>query len=1080
MRSTYTILFFLIGVQLIKAQLPDGSDAPNWTMTDLNQQSHTLFNYLDAGYGVILDFSATWCGPCWNYHNTNALKDLHNENGPNGTNEAFVIYIEGSAPTQDPCLYGPQGPCPNNTSTQGNWVFNTPYPIINDHSQNGAYQIAYFPTIYGVCPTNTVQSRKIYLLGQRNKSGLYDFVKGCSTLAFDHQVVHVDCFGDNNGAITIVPRSGVTPITYHWSNGATTATIANLAPGTYICTVTDGNGQSEISDPIVVLGPTEPVSISVLQLIPENCAGGNGSISTMGLGGNGGYTYQWSNFASGSTINNLVSGNYSLTVTDSKGCSANEAIFVDRIPNPQAFASADNVIDCVTPSILIDGSGSTEGPNINYLWTTNDGNIVSGETTLYPEVNQPGTYTLIVSDNQWGCSSSVSVQVAGSLEHPIANAGPDRNLPCGGGELTIQASGNSGHPYQINWTTQGGNILSGAQTLSPVVNAAGIYILTILDASNGCSTTDQMIVSIAGDFVVTTHFQDEQCVGENNGSASAMVIGAQGVVSYQWSNGAQTQSIHNLAPGTYTVTVVDGSNCSVVQSVEVKPATPLEMEVILRNESDDDAKDGSIEIIVDEQCLSSFSWSNGERSNKIEGLSAGEYSVTIVDCKGCVYLRNYRIINENCALFVEIAEVSDPICYGSNNGHAVIRLLNEKGEVQIHWSDGGQGAVRNDLVAGVYSVEISDENNCPRTIEVVIEEQDEIPVIALQVPAFECAVESEERGILIIEAQGEGPYEYIWSNGLTGSSIEVGFGSYWVSVIDTQGCQSIRNFTTPSTDNEAPVAIGRTDKPNISVGFNGEVVIPGEWLDDGSYDNCQIAGFEVLENPLTCENLGSQILTLIAIDSNGNRGETQVEVFVIDDLAPKFDCPDRRIRVVSANPFVEFDPPKATDNCFLESYEQILGPQSGQEFSFGPNEIAFIARDQSGNEAICRFIIFLERPHRFVEYEEEPCNCPPVEPAPLQPWSSQSRNNTGYSLNKMAVYPNPVQDRLWFDLVVPEATNFKIAILDMRGVAIYSEQRDILGEQKYDISLSNFENGVYILKMQVGDCLYNRKIVVQK
>jgi peroxiredoxin len=81
MKKLFTLLFVVMSFATAKAQLADGSIAPDWTMTDINGQSHTLYNYLDSGYVVFLDFSATWCPPCWSYHNGHAFRDLYNQYG---------------------------------------------------------------------------------------------------------------------------------------------------------------------------------------------------------------------------------------------------------------------------------------------------------------------------------------------------------------------------------------------------------------------------------------------------------------------------------------------------------------------------------------------------------------------------------------------------------------------------------------------------------------------------------------------------------------------------------------------------------------------------------------------------------------------------------------------------------------------------------------------------------------------------------------------------------------------------------------------------------------------------------------
>ncbi len=146
---------FFCNIEVVWGQLPDGSVAPNWTMTDLNGQSWNLYDVLNEGKTVIIDVSATWCGPCWAYHNSNALETFYASYGPEGTDEAMVFFIEGDTQTSVSCLYD-QSPC---TDSQGNWVNGTMYPIINapDNDMNNDYLINAFPTVYMVCPSKILR-----------------------------------------------------------------------------------------------------------------------------------------------------------------------------------------------------------------------------------------------------------------------------------------------------------------------------------------------------------------------------------------------------------------------------------------------------------------------------------------------------------------------------------------------------------------------------------------------------------------------------------------------------------------------------------------------------------------------------------------------------------------------------------------------------------------------------------------------------------------------------------------------------------------------------------------------------------
>ena len=145
------------------AQLPNGSLAPDWTLTDLNGTTHNMYSYLDSGYTVFIDFSAVWCGPCWSYHNSGALENLYIDHGPAGypnvspttTNDVMVFFIEGDGNTATN-LGGSGG------GTLGDWITGTPYPIIctdgtvNNTAVTSAYSIGYWPTVYMICPDRII------------------------------------------------------------------------------------------------------------------------------------------------------------------------------------------------------------------------------------------------------------------------------------------------------------------------------------------------------------------------------------------------------------------------------------------------------------------------------------------------------------------------------------------------------------------------------------------------------------------------------------------------------------------------------------------------------------------------------------------------------------------------------------------------------------------------------------------------------------------------------------------------------------------------------------------------------------
>lgn len=155
------------------AQIADGSMAPAFTTTDLNGNTVVLQELLDAGHTVIIDVSATWCGPCWSYHNTGILESFYELFGPEGADIATVIMVEGDASTTGDDLIG------TGANTWGDWTAGVDYPIVDDSSIADSYEITYYPTIFKVCPDGLV-----YEVGQLSLEGLIEeALAGCENAA---------------------------------------------------------------------------------------------------------------------------------------------------------------------------------------------------------------------------------------------------------------------------------------------------------------------------------------------------------------------------------------------------------------------------------------------------------------------------------------------------------------------------------------------------------------------------------------------------------------------------------------------------------------------------------------------------------------------------------------------------------------------------------------------------------------------------------------------------------------------------------------------------------------------------------
>lgn len=780
------------------AVLPNGSPAKDFTVTDLNGVTWNLFDLLDQGYTVYLEFSATWCGPCWNYHNSGALKDLYNQYGPNGTDEVFVIFIEGDLNTNTNCLYGTQG-C--NNSTYGDWVTGTPFPITDLNSSNQGiksdYNITYYPTIYSICPS----TRTVYEAGQRNTAGQYEYVSSCG---LDWDLVNVtdaSCFGLNDGNIDIEPINGLQPYTFSWSNGQSTQDLSNVAAGTYTCEIREKNGVKVTTTQITVGEPTE-INVVADGITWETCPGdGDGGIQITAGGGAGGFGYSWSNGSSDEDISDLGAGTYVVEVTDASGCVKSQSFIVPTNPLPVADGGNDGVVTCKDAQYTIDGTGS-EPNGVTYEWSTTNGNIVSGANTPTPIVDAEGDYTITVTFLSTGCTSQDEVQVFEDKNAPVTNAGPDMMLSCAVSQDTLDGGASQqGNGITFLWTTTDGNIVSGASTPYPIVNAGGTYFLAVSNEQNGCIGRDTALVSL--DTVVVQPSGD-YTFQANNFIVSFSANATGNPSSFHWTFGdGTTSSLENpvkvyAGAGQYEVCLVVANDCGSDTTCNMVTVSSGALSVAvfqLTPSTCNNGTDGGVDIVVaGGDAPYSYIWSSGQTTEDLADVAPGSYTLTVTDAQGATQVVTAVIGYTNLVNIDDVLS-SQPSCFGSTNGAIALNTSSSSGQLTFTWSHDPalNNSVANNLAAGSYTVITTDPNGCTDSETIQLNEPNAILGNLLVVNSGQ----GLNNGSATVSPNGgTSPYQVSWSNGANGlNASNLAPGEYTVTIVDANGCTWTETFT---------------------------------------------------------------------------------------------------------------------------------------------------------------------------------------------------------------------------------------------------------------------------------------------
>jgi len=460
-----------------------------------------------------------------------------------------------------------------------------------------------------------------------------------SQIQVSFDIIHNSCFGTAAGSVNLTVGGGTAPYTYVWTNSESTSFIENLPAGFYGCLIIDANGCTT-SFNIQIFDGT-PIDLTGIVTDASVYGAADGSVVATATGGNGGFTYSWSNGATTALNDGLIAGSYTVVATDAAGCEA-QATFIVGQPDPvltlQITSLTSTPVSCFGAN---DGNVNLEvafgNPPYTYTWSngasTQDLNGVGG-----------GLYLLTVSDGTTTLTADIYVdEAAAALAYStvVTNATSCQT----DGSIMLTVTGGA-QPYTYLWNT-------GATTQNLVNIEGGNYTVTVTDAY-GCVMESSTITVTADLMSITMFTTHNACFGDATGSALAIVTGGVLPYTFIWSNGATVEYIDNLTAGTYTVTVTDGNGCQFEgQAVITQPD-----EIIVQIIPNPIGLTASVVSGAIGQVT--YLWNNNKPFQSIKGLTVGNtYCVTVTDENGCT--------GTACAIYTGIfnpSKVSDPFSFG--------------------------------------------------------------------------------------------------------------------------------------------------------------------------------------------------------------------------------------------------------------------------------------------------------------------------------------------------------------------------------------------------------------------------------
>lgn len=619
---------------------------------------------------------------------------------------------------------------------------------------------------------------------------------------------NVLCNGAWTGAIDVTVAGGIGPYSYLWERDgllfAATEDLMNIPAGNYDLLVTDDNGCTATLNVAI----TETAASLQVSVVTSNvsCFGGNdGVAAALPIGGTGPYSYLWSTGDTTAVVSNLITGSYSVIVTDSNGCIAIATTFVNQPSFPIAITTTQTNVSCNGGNdgeITIVGVNGVNG-SITFLWST-------GDTSVSINNLSAGDYYVTVSDGN-SCSAVDTLTITEPTPIIISVVGimPSSCDGLNNGMVTINVTGGVG-PYSYLW--QGIDFDSIYTTQNLFFVRGGKYTLTVTD-STGCMAMDTItipnVVTVPVDTTVTWYV----CNG-TTGSVYMHALNADSAMyfTYTWSsmfnNGSWTTNdsvfdhYESFHAGDILLTTTDlSTGCqNYIEFTIDQSATPMVVNSTHQDNLCYDDNSGIIQLnVTGGDPLPSYyvTWTgpSGFTSNAfwIGGLGTGTYTYTVTDDSACTVSGNIEI-GPTLPLQGFVTATDIP-CNGGSTGSAEAIFSGGTGWISYLWSTGDTTAAVSNLIAGMYTVTATDENGCTATGAVTVNQPGAIVITMDSANNVSCFGYTDG-AIWTTVTGGSGTLTYTWLlDGVsfpqvTDDILNIPAGTYTLTVTDTNGCSA--------------------------------------------------------------------------------------------------------------------------------------------------------------------------------------------------------------------------------------------------------------------------------------------------